>query len=282
MNIYRTEEGRAEIVEWCERRLVEVDLPLERQTLDTGLGDSHVSTMGTGPSTVVLLPGTNFNIASWLEVAVPLAKQHRVVSIDLPGQPGLSTPERHKHVNDLYGIWLAETLKALEIGSCVLVGHSLGARIALAASVHLPGAKAIVALDPAGIVRLRITTAMLLASGNWFRKKDEPSSHALLALMTARGYEIPAHLVEWMTLVAKHTKTTLAPSQLPPARMRAIEIPINVFIGEHDTFLPQRRVTWGVRKLPTVTVKWVENAGHLMPIEHPKVVVDAVRAVIKG
>ena len=111
LSIYRTEEGRAEIIEWCERRLVEVDLPLERQTLETGLGDSHVTTMGTGPSTVVLLPGTNFNIASWLEVAIPLAKQHRVVSIDLPGQPGLSTPERHKHANDLYGIWLAETLK---------------------------------------------------------------------------------------------------------------------------------------------------------------------------
>ena len=119
---------------------------------------------------------------------------------------------------------------------------------------------------------------MLLASGSWFRKKDAASSRALLALMTERGYQIPEHLVEWMTLVAKHTKTTLAPPQLPPARLKAIEIPIQTLIGEHDTFLPQRRVTWGVRKLPNITVKWVESAGHLMPIEHPDVVVKAVGA----
>ena len=282
-SIYRSEEGRAEIVAWCEARLSAcearldaLDVPFERRTLETGLGDSYVTTMGAGASTVVLLPGTNFNIASWLDVAVPLAEKHRVISIDLPGQPGLSSPGRHPHANDLYGVWLAETLKSLEIGSCILVGHSLGARVALAACVHIPGARYVIALDPAGITRLRINTAVLLASGRWFRKKDAASSRSLLALMTAPGAEIPEYLVEWMTLVAQHTKTTLAPSALPPTRLKEIKLPVQVLIGEEDTFLPTRRMRSGIRKMKTTSMKIVENAGHLMPLEHPDVVAAAV------
>jgi pimeloyl-ACP methyl ester carboxylesterase len=277
-SIYRSDEGRDEIVAWCERRLDGIEIPIERRTIETGLGSSHVTTLGAGPTTVVLLPGTNLNIASWMEMAEALAAEHRVVSIDLPGQPGLSAPERHPHADDVYGVWLAQSLKELGIGSCVLVGHSLGARVALAASVHIPVARAIVALDPAGLVRLRINTAVLLASGRWFRKKDETSSRALLSLMTAPGAHIPDHLVDWMTLVARHTKTTLAPPPLPPMRLKEIDIPIRIVIGESDVFLPRGRVRLGTRKLKTAKVQWVENAGHLMPLEHPEVVARVVKA----
>jgi pimeloyl-ACP methyl ester carboxylesterase len=279
-SVYRDENGRAAIVEWCEGRLAGLKTSHDRRTLDTGLGTAHITTLGTAGPTVVLLPGTNFNIASWLELAVALADEHRVIAIDLPGQPGLSDPERHRHAHDLYGVWLAETLKELQVGDCTLVGHSLGARVALAASVHVPGAQGIVAFDPAGIVRLRISAAMLLVSGRWFRRKDEASSRALLSLMTARGFEVPEPLVEWMTLVGRHTRTTLAPPTLPPARLKAIAVPTRVLIGDSDVFLPQRRVRWGVRKLKNIRVQWVENAGHLMPLEHPDVVVRAVKEAV--
>lgn len=279
-SIYRSDQGRSAIVEWCEGRLAGLAGPHRRQTLDTGLGAAHVVTLGDVGPTIILLPGTNFNVASWLELATALAEGHTVVCIDLPGQPGLSAPERHRHANDLYGVWLAETLKQIGVGACTLVGHSLGARIALAASVHIPGARSVIAFDPAGLVRLRISTTLLLVSGRWFRKKDAVSSRGLLSLMTARGYDVPEHLVEWMTLIAQHTRTTLAPPPLPPMRLKAIEIPVRTLIGDQDIFLPQRRVRWGIRKMRNIKVQWVENAGHLMPLEHPDVAVDVVRAAV--
>lgn len=276
-SVYRSEQGRSAIVEWCDARLVDARVPLDRRTIKTGLGDAHVTTMGEATSTVVFLPGTNFNIAAWLEIAELLAQEHRVISIDLPGQPGLSAPDRPRHAYDLYGIWLAETLKGLGVENCVLVGHSLGARIALAACVHLPGATSVIAIAPAGIARFRINTAFLLTSGRWFRNKDPDSSRALLTQMTERGFQSPDHLIDWMTLVARHTRTTLIPPPLPPSRLKEIEIPVRILVGEHDTFLPPRRLRWAVKKMRDVSVAWVENSGHLLPIEHPDVVVNAVR-----
>ena len=279
-SIYRSEEGHAAARDWCLRRLATVEAPHELRDLDTRLGDTSVTVFEGEAPTVVLLPGTNFNTASWIEVATTLAAQHRVVSVDLPGQPGLSSPQRHRHSYDLYGIWLAKLLEQLAVGPCILVGHSLGARVALAGCVHIPGAKAVVALDPAGIIRLRVGAGMLATSGRWLRRKDDERSRALLAKMMAPGATVPDELVEWMTIVARHVRTTLAPPQLPPARLRQIAIPVHVLSGESDVFLPQRPLRRGARKIRNAKVSWVENAGHLMPMEHPEVVARAVSALV--
>lgn len=254
-----------------------LQVPHSLQTLDTQLGETCVTAFdGEGP-TVVLVPGTNFSTAASLELVTALAAENRVVSTDLPGQPGLSSPDRHRHANDLYGVWLSQLVKELGIDSCILIGHSLGARVMFAASVRIPGATHILALDPAGITRLRIGGGMLLTSGRWFRRKDEDSSRALLALMMAGGATVPEYLVEWMTLVAQHVKTTLAPPALPPMRLKQIDVPVRIMSGETDIFLPQRRLRWGAKKIKDVHISWVENAGHLMPLEHPDVVVRALR-----
>lgn len=277
-SIYRSDEGEAAIRSWCEDRLTTVEMPHRTQMLESGLGETRITIFDNDAPDLILLPGTNFNTAAWIELAVTLAQKYRVASIDLPGQPGLSSSLRHHHANDLYGVWLAQIVKSLDIGPCIVVGHSLGARTALAAAVHIPDLRGVVALDPAGIIKLRITANTLLRSGRWFRHKDADATRELLALMMAPGAVVPEHLVEWMTLVAKHVRTTLAPPPLPAQRLRQIDVPVRVIVGEHDVFLPQRRLRRGVRKMKDVSLAFVENAGHLMPLEHPDVVVASARA----
>lgn len=59
--------------------------------VDTEIGATHVVTAGAGEP-LVLVPGTNFAAAAWLELVDDLAAMHLVHAIDLPGQPGLSAP----------------------------------------------------------------------------------------------------------------------------------------------------------------------------------------------
>ena len=59
-SIYRSEAGRDAIRAWCELRLEAAGTT--GRDLDTSLGTSRVTVVGSGPD-VVLLPGTNFSTA---------------------------------------------------------------------------------------------------------------------------------------------------------------------------------------------------------------------------
>ncbi|VTU27297.1 4,5:9,10-diseco-3-hydroxy-5,9, 17-trioxoandrosta-1(10),2-diene-4-oate hydrolase [Variovorax sp. PBL-H6] len=91
---------------------------------------------GTGPA-IVCLHGIGSGSASWLDTALLLEGEARLVAWDAPGY-GESTPlpaqvpTAQHYAQRLHGL-----LDALEISSCVLVGHSLGALTA--ASAARPG-----------------------------------------------------------------------------------------------------------------------------------------------
>jgi pimeloyl-ACP methyl ester carboxylesterase len=82
--------------------------------------------------TIVLLHGIGSGAASWLSVAIELGARARVLAWDAPGY-GASTPLTIAQPSAAdYARRLHEVLAALQIDSCVLVGHSLGALMACA------------------------------------------------------------------------------------------------------------------------------------------------------
>jgi len=91
---------------------------------------------GAGPA-IVCLHGIGSGSASWLDTALLLQGEARLIAWDAPGY-GASTPlaaeapTAHDYAQRLHGL-----LDALDIHSCVLVGHSLGALTA--ASAARPG-----------------------------------------------------------------------------------------------------------------------------------------------
>lgn len=93
-SIYRNEMGRHSIQGWCADQLDRWAVPHERTVVTAKEVRSHVVTAGAGATTVVFVPGTNFNAASSLPLATALVTAgHHVVLLDVPGQPGLSSPE---------------------------------------------------------------------------------------------------------------------------------------------------------------------------------------------
>jgi cytochrome c-type biogenesis protein CcmH/NrfF len=110
---------------------------------------------GSGP-VVVLLHGISSGAASWLQCALKLESQARVIAWNAPGY-GRSTPltiSQPKAVD--YARRLQDMLQALEVEQCVLVGHSLGALMAAAYLAHGDGrARRTLLADPALEARAR-------------------------------------------------------------------------------------------------------------------------------
>ncbi|MFI8520889.1 alpha/beta fold hydrolase [Streptomyces sp. NPDC085481] len=118
-------------------------MPHECEVFEANGAKTHVVVAGGGKTTVVVVPGTNFNAATVLPLATALARRHRTVLADVPGQPGLSSGERGLAQGRLawYGPWLSEVVGACVSGSgpVVVLGHSFGAAIALSSAKMGPG-----------------------------------------------------------------------------------------------------------------------------------------------
>ena len=275
--LYRTPEGHQAIRSWSTARLDGWALPHERRTVSSALGETSLVTAGDGPATVLYLPGTNFNAASSLVLVEALAARLRVVVADLPGQPGLSAGRRPPDLL-AYGAWIDEIVAGLDADRLLLAGHSLGAAAALTADPA--GVHGLLLLDPAGLIRLRVGLGTLGATLPWLVRPTPARSARLLALMHARGRSPSPEHVEWMTLVARHVRTSLAPSPMPPAVLdRWRDTPRAVLCGEQDCFLPVPPLAAAARAKLGVDLDVVAEAGHLAPEDQPQRVADAISAL---
>lgn len=268
MTIYRTEEGQRAIRRWCESRLAAWPVAHETRTIGTSLGPTHVVTSGAGDP-LVLLAGTNFGAATWLDLVEMLSADHTVHAVDLPGQPGLSVAVRPKSGRQRYGAWLTEVLPLIGAEHARVVANSLGAVVALTAAAGGAPISSLVLLAPAGLMRLRVSVSVLRPTLPWLRAPNASTSAALLRMMMAPNGTPDPTLTEWMTLVGRHVRTSLAPAPLPTAELRRLyRTPVAVLSGRHDAFLPPSRLERSTRRrLAPANFEIIEGAGHLLPHE---------------
>jgi pimeloyl-ACP methyl ester carboxylesterase len=98
---------------------------------------------------VVLLHGLGATNASLLPTLWDLAADHRVLAPDLPGH-GASAAPRGAYDARFFARWLAAFLDEVGVGSAVLLGNSLGGRVALEVALLEPGrVRGLVLLAPA-------------------------------------------------------------------------------------------------------------------------------------
>ncbi|MFI7345847.1 alpha/beta fold hydrolase [Streptomyces sp. NPDC049936] len=267
-SIYRSTPGRELIRRWCLDQLAAWRVPHERKTLTAKGAQTHTVLAGSGATTVVFVPGTNFNAAASLPLATALvATGYRVLLVDVPGQPGLSSGERRLPGGRLswYGEWLSEVIETISSERVAVMGHSFGAAIAL--SSDSPRINRLVLVSPGGLTRLRLTPTVLAASAAWFLRPAPSHSARLLRAMLAPGHPPRDELVDWMTLVARHSRSSGAPGA---ATLSTRSITRLVVTGEHDVFLPPRRLGPAVRGTLGAELGVVSEAGHLVVEERPE------------
>ncbi|MGY4967811.1 alpha/beta fold hydrolase [Streptomyces nigrescens] len=139
-SIYRSTTGRELIRRWCLDQLSAWPVPHERKTVTAKSAPTHVVLAGSGATTVVFVPGANFNVAVSLPPATDLvAAGHQVLLVDVPGQPALSSGGRGLSSGRLswYGAWLSEVIEKFSSEPVAVMGHSFGAATALSSDCRL-------------------------------------------------------------------------------------------------------------------------------------------------
>ncbi|MGH8877856.1 MAG: alpha/beta fold hydrolase [Stackebrandtia sp.] len=267
-SVYKSAAGREVIRRWCRDRLAAWSVPYDSGLVDTSGGPVHVLRAGAGSRTVVFVPGTTLNAAACLDWIEALAAEHRVLAVDLPGQPGLSADTRPGSGRvDWYGRLLSEVL-AGEPDGVIVLGNSLGAAVALACDSSRIAGRVLV--SPGGIIRLAVSPLLLWRSTNWLLRPGTGNTRRMLELFVAPGQQPPEIEVEWMTLVARHCRSTLAPPPLAAELLRdRARTPCRVSTGQYDRFLsPARPPRPGRRREtgnPAARPGWAGPSDHSRP-----------------
>ena len=241
---------------------------------------------------LVLIHGLATTRAIWDAVVPRLCRGRRVVTLDVPGF-GQSPPAGH-------GFELAAVADRIADGQLThgvdppydLVGHSLGAGIALTLAASRPGAVGrLVLVAPAGLVALPLRVARLLALGvNGLlaaRRQLAPLAEQswgrrlLLGLAAADGARLTAEqtraIVGASTGAVRTAQafSTIAAADLRPL-LRAASMPLGALWGAADRTVPPRLAD-GLRDVrPDVELAMIEDAGHVAMIERPKAFVAAL------
>jgi len=227
---------------------------------------------------VVFLHGFGADLLTWQLCLVPLAAHYRVVAIDLPGH-GRSAPDVGDASLGFMVRWLDEALDVLGIPSARIVGHSMGAKIALGFALDHPERVASLALiSPAGL-------------GGEFHHETldaflhDPEHAEILAkqLIGPRGQALIPSLAQSLRQVADprrrdalarllgQSKTyglALSPEGFDWSKIR---VPLTLIWGDHDRLIPLPEAR---RLPPSAPVHLIEGAGHLPHMEASAAVVS--------
>jgi len=274
--VYKSSRGRLAVRLWCSDALARAGFPLTNATADTSAGRVALVSAGGPEPRVVVVPGTASNAAAALPWLRALSARWPTTVVDLPGQPGLSDPHRPRRGRlAWYGRVVDEILTAADLDRVVLVGNSLGAAVALAAGTPRVAARALV--SPAGFIRLTVDPALVLASARWLLRPTAEHTRRMLRLFVPPGEDPPEAEVAWMTLMAASCRTTLAPPPVPAELLaRRADRPCVVGTGEHDRFLPPRRLAPALRRTMDLGLRIIPGMGHLTTPGHLGDVVSLV------
>ena len=103
-----------------------VALPLSAASVD-GM-DIHSSSAGAGP-TIVFVHGWTCDSSSWAGQVPAFAKDHRVITLDLPGHGRSESPQDGKLSMDVFARAVEAVRSEANAERIVLVGHSMGAPV---------------------------------------------------------------------------------------------------------------------------------------------------------
>ncbi len=237
---------------------------------------------------VVFIHGAGMDHTVWQLQTRYFAHHGRsVLALDLPGHGRSDGPLRESI--DAMAAWLMNLLDVAEVNEAALVGHSMGALIALTAAAQTPERVTALALLGAG-ARMPVHPELQAAA--------DQGDHLALDLITSWAFGRRAHLGGhrgpglWMTggglrllersaqgVVANDLRACDTAGDVSPLAEKVV-CPALFVLGQQDVMTPVKAARRLIEAMPEARSVVLPGCGHMMMVEQPDQTLDALREVI--
>lgn len=247
--------------------------PVEHDQLfvPTRLGETHVLICGPDKgSTLVLLHGSGSNSARWMSEAAKWSESHRVIVIDIVGEPGLSSPMRPDFESSGYADWLVDLFDEVGLSQVHLLGESLGGWVALDFAIRQPGRVCSLSLFcPAGIGPMKSTSLLLktlplMMLGSWGRRK---ALEIALGQHPVKAGSMSSEQWAFFELVWREFRPRR--EKLPirtDGELSGLSMPVLLVMGMRDAMIDAAETAARLKAhAQNVSIHMLPGAGHLLP-----------------
>jgi len=265
-SVYKSEQGRT-IVEQVYQNHLNSALAdgLLQRTIETACGSTFIIEK-TSPQKppLILLHGSTSNSASWLGILPLFTQDFSVYCVDIPGEPGFSTPKRFSLASDTPEAWLRSTLDVLGLQKCSFLGMSLGGWYAVNFAFRNPErVQALSLVSGGGIAAQKLG---FIFKALFFLMLGKTGQH-MLSKVIYHHTVVPHEILDYQAIVSKYFNPVTEPLPVfSDEQLLRLTMPIQYFGGDHDALLNTR--------------KSIERLKALLPHAQAHLLVDTGHAII--
>ena len=251
---------------------------------------AFVREVGEGEQALVLLHGAEADGSMWEPYMAGLARDRRVLALDLPGHGGTDAPEGiDTGVGGIAG-WFSEVLDAEGLSSVDLLGHSMGGTVALHIALEDPSrVRSLVLVDtgglcwPASPIGEGVDEFLrILVEGDM----DEERARRMAAEIYDWDPESEAARGSARFWVQPGVRTFFSNGglvftrPLPAWRLRELAPPTFLIWGERDRWFPLSTAKEEMMYIPGFKLLVIQGGGHSPFVDSPEMFYLAVDAFL--
>jgi pimeloyl-ACP methyl ester carboxylesterase/quercetin dioxygenase-like cupin family protein len=251
----------------------------------------HVEVTGAGRP-LVFVHGLGLSGALWNRMRESFGAGYQFVLVDLRGAPRSRELEPTELTLARWAADLAEVVRTLGLDRPVLVGHSLGATIALEYALERPGEVGALVLLGTEANLSNLAPRMLAAAerierdglATWVDQvwsKNPPFARASLERDPSILAEYRARLLENDAVDYVRQCRAIASAESLADRLGAVRPPALVVVGSDDDRTPPARGRELARAIRRSRLVELRGVGHTMPLEAPRETAEAIGAFLR-
>jgi len=277
---------------WLRRRKEDIDWRSARPPgaiVDVDGVPIHYIERGSGPAAAVLIHGFLGHTYSFRYLIPELAKDRRVVAVDLKGSGYSSRPEKGDYSLTEQARLVIRLMDKLGIDRASVVGHSLGGEVAMRLAANWPERveKLVLAASVSGDRIPSLPVTPLIKPILWligrlfgrriFRRQFYDPRKATKEVLEA--YRRPLRIKGTGHAVYQTLRDMRREKAVESSRITA---PVLILWASSERILPRWVLSRLRKRFPQAKVVAIERAGHLLLEEQPEQANRAVKSFLEG
>lgn len=269
-NIYKSKLGKQEVLQQYRKILANWPVENHQYEVETSFGSTFVIESGSKDNPpLILLHGSVSNSFTWYGDVASLSKTHNVYAIDIIGEAGLSAASRPSYESGAYPQWLDETIRALGLKTCSIVGLSFGGWMALSYATTYPDkVDKLILLCPGGLAHEKASFLLKAIFFSLLGKWGQLQTLKLVGggdVSSSSSTKLEEDL-SFAAVTFKYFKPRTAKMPIISGRLLSqLSMPILMLFGDSDQLIPAKK---SIKRLQTFSkqakIELLTDKGHLI------------------